>query len=83
MKALLLASAIAACAGIGTALASVTVYTDGSTYDSSPAPAAAQCDTPTRLSTDPPSSSSDPAPWRSDAEKVVRFGPPESGLGAP
>jgi hypothetical protein len=84
MKALLLASTIAAWAGIGSAFASVTVYTDGSMYDSSPAAAAAQCNMPTKGLTGAYPSSSDPARWqRSDAEKVVRSGPPESGLGEP
>jgi hypothetical protein len=83
MRALLLASTIAVCAGIGPAFGSVTVYTDGTTYDSSPAATAAQCNMPAKCSTGTCSSSSDPAPWKSDAEKVVRFGPPESGLGEP
>lgn len=83
IKALLLASAIAACAGIEPAFASITVYTDGTTYDSSPAaPPPAQCPVPAKYSTGTCSSSSDPAPWqRSHTPKVVRFGPPDSGLG--
>ena len=81
MKMLLLASALAACAGMGSAFASVTVYTDGSTYD--PAATAAQskamCAVPATSSAGTCAASSDRAPWLSHAPKVVRWGPPDGG----
>jgi hypothetical protein len=83
VKTLLLASAIAACAGIGSAFASVTVYTDGSIYDpvATAAQSRAMCPVPTATSTGTCATSADPAPWLSHTPKVVRFGPPDSGLG--
>jgi hypothetical protein len=83
MKTLLLASALAACAGIGSAFASVTVYADGSVYDSATtaAQSRAMCAVPATCSAGTCAASSDPAPWLSHAPKVVRWGPPDGGSG--
>ena len=79
MKTLLLASALALSTA-GAAFASVTVYTDGSTYDSAtgitaPAPAN-YASNANKIVSDVPffkHLTNDP--------KVVRFGPPDGGMG--
>jgi hypothetical protein len=74
MKTLLLASAFAVSIGMSAAFASVTTYTDGSTYDSAA--------TATRYASNTPTVMSDAAPpHKTEGVKVVRFGPPESGMG--
>jgi hypothetical protein len=78
MKMLLLASALALTTA-GAAFASVTVYTDGSTYNSATGtttpPPAAYAMGSKQTATDAPSGHVTKDP------KVVRWGPPESGLG--
>ena len=78
MKTLLLASALAL-ATAGAAFASVTVYTDGSTYN-----------TVTGVTTPPPTAyamggkqtaTDAPSEHVTNDPKLVRWGPPESGLG--
>jgi hypothetical protein len=80
MKTLLLASALAL-TFVGAASASVTVYTDGSTYNST-----------TGITTPPPAAyamggkqtaTDTPASHPVNGPKVVRWGPPDGGLGAP
>jgi hypothetical protein len=81
MKTLLLASALAL-ATAGAAFASVTVYTDGSTYN-----------TVTGVTTPPPTAyamggkqtaTDAPAGHATNDPKVVRWGPPDGGgMGAP
>ena len=86
MKTFLLASAVVACAGIGSAFASVTVYTDGSTYDSvaTAAQSKAMCAIPATPSAGTCASTTDASPWLSHMPKVVRFGPPDgNGFGGP
>ena len=78
MKTLLLASALALTTA-GAAFASVTTYTDGSTYNSATGitnpPPAAYAMSGSQTATDAPF-------WhRNNDPKVVRRGPPESGLG--
>jgi hypothetical protein len=79
MKTLLLASMLALTAGAGIAFASVTTYTDGSTYDSATglttAPAVAYAMTMPHVATDAP------VAHRIDGVKVVRWGPPEGRQG--
>ena len=79
MKTLLLASLLALTANAGAAFASVTVYTDGSTYNSATGtttpPPAAYAMGSKQTATDAPSGHVTKDP------KVVRWGPPESGLG--
>jgi hypothetical protein len=77
MKVLLLASAITAFASIGSAFASITVYTDGSTYDSSAPASQVMC--PTSASPAAGECATTLAPWLSRTPKVIRFGPPENG----
>jgi hypothetical protein len=83
VKTLLLASAIVACTGIGSAFASVTVYADGSTYDpvATAAQSRAMCPVPANCPAGTCAASTDTAPWLSHTAKVVRFGPPETGNG--
>jgi hypothetical protein len=83
VKTLLLASAIVACTGIGSAFASVTVYSDGSTFDpvAMAAQSKAMCPVPAMCPTGACAASTDTAPWLSHTTKVVRFGPPETGNG--
>jgi hypothetical protein len=78
MKMLLLASALALSTA-GAAFASVTVYTDGSTYNSA-----------TGITTPPPAAyamggkqtATDLPFWHTNNDpKVVRWGPPGNGLG--
>lgn len=78
MKTLLLASALALSVGMSAAFASVTIYSDGSTYDS-----AATASMANKYASKAPVVMSDAAPWHQADHhtKVVRFGPPESGLG--
>jgi hypothetical protein len=77
MKTLLLASALALSVGMSAAFASVTIYSDGSTYDS-----AATATMANKYASRTPVVMSDAMPWhKAGHEKVVRFGPPESGLG--
>ncbi|HTB43145.1 MAG TPA: hypothetical protein VK741_05920 [Acetobacteraceae bacterium] len=80
MKTLLLASALALTTA-GAAFASVTVYTDGSTYNSA-----------TGVTTPPPAAyamggkqtaTDTPASRPTNGPKVVRWGPPDVGLGSP
>ena len=78
MKTLLLASALALTSA-GAAFASITTYTDGSTYNSATGvtspPAAAYAMGGQQTVTDVPF-------WHRNSDpKVVRSGPPESGLG--
>lgn len=84
MKTLLLASAIVACANIGSAFASVTVYWDGTTWDpaATAAHSKAMCAVPATAQTDTCASSTEIAPWLSHTPKVVKFGPPETGSAA-
>jgi hypothetical protein len=79
MKTLLLASVLALTASAGAAFASVTVYTDGSTYNSA-----------TGVTTAPPQiyamagahTATDGSVWHtSTGPKVVRWGPPDAGNG--
>ena len=83
MKTLFLASAIVVCTGIGSAFASVTVYTDGSIYDpvATASRSKAMCPVPAMGSAESCAASTDPAPWLSHTPKVVRFGPPDTGNG--
>jgi hypothetical protein len=80
MKTLLLASALALTTA-GAAFASVTVYTDGSTYNSATGittpPPAAYAMAGKQTATDAPIAHATNNP------KVVRWGPPDGGLGAP
>jgi hypothetical protein len=77
MKTLFLASALALSVGMSAAFASVTIYSDGSTYDSAATAAMAN-----KYASNTPLVMSDATPWhKTDGVKVVRFGPPESGLG--
>ncbi len=78
MKTLLLASALAL-TFVGAASASVTVYTDGSTYNST-----------TGITTPPPAAyamggnqtATDGSFWHKNNDpKVIHRGPPEGGLG--
>ncbi|HTB43229.1 MAG TPA: hypothetical protein VK741_06355 [Acetobacteraceae bacterium] len=76
MKTLFLASALALSVGMSAAFASVTIFSDGSTYDSA-APTA-----PTKYASNSRLVMSDATMSRkANAVKVVRFGPPESGIG--
>jgi hypothetical protein len=81
MKTLLLASALALTTA-GAAFASVTIYTDGSTYNSAtgittPPPAAYAMGGSKQTATDTPV-------WHTNNDpKVVRWGPPDGGLGSP
>jgi hypothetical protein len=83
MKTLLLASAIVACAGIGSAFASVTIYTDGTTWDpaGTAAHSKAMCPVPATPAQGSCASTMDAAPWLSHMPKVVRWGPPDGGQG--
>ena len=75
MKTMLLATALAATVGIGSAFASVTVYTDGTTFDNRPLASVAShggmamCDMPMQAASQ----------LSSGGVKVVRFGPPDAG----
>ncbi len=80
MKTLLLASALALTT-VGAAFASVTVYTDGSTYNSA-----------TGVTTPPPATyamggqqtATDAPTWHTNNDpKVVHWGPPEGEMGGP
>jgi hypothetical protein len=80
MKTLLLALVLALTASAGAAFASVTVYTDGSTYDSA-----------TGVTTAPQQvyamagahTATDASVWHAaNGPKVVRWGPPDAGNGA-
>ena len=82
MKTMLLASALALAASTGAALASVTTYTDGSTYNSvtgvtTPAPQKFALNG-SRTATDAPFS------WfhSGNNPKVVRWGPPDGSQSA-
>jgi len=78
---MLLASALALMASTGAALASMTIYTDGSTYNpvtgvTTPAPRTFAIGG-SHAATDAPQS------WfHNDGPKVVRWGPPDFGNGA-
>jgi hypothetical protein len=80
MKMLLLASALALTTA-GAAFASVTIYTDGSTYNSvtgtTTPPPATYAMGGTQAATDAPTGHTTNDP------KVVRWGPPGGGLGEP
>jgi hypothetical protein len=73
MKTLLLASVLALTASAGAAFASVTIYTDGSTYNSA-----------TGVTTAPPKTfamagATDAPVWHTtNGPKVVRWGPPDA-----
>jgi hypothetical protein len=81
MKTMLLASALALMASTGAALASVTIYTDGSTYNSAtgvttPAPRTFALGG-SHVAADAPQS------WfHNDGPKVVRWGPPDGNWAA-
>jgi hypothetical protein len=74
MKTLLLACTLAMSAGAGTAFASVTIYTDGSTFDSAAA-------NPAPKNTTLQVGAAAVAGWHGKAgsAKVVRFGPLDAG----
>jgi hypothetical protein len=74
MKTLFLATALAMSVGMSAAFASVTVYTDGSTFDSATANTAPKTATMQV-------GSAGLAGWHGKAggSKVVRFGPPDAG----
>ena len=73
MKTLLLASVLALTASAGAAFASVTVYTDGSTYDSATGVTTAPQTTYAMAGT----TATDAPVWHmTNGPKVVRWGPP-------
>jgi hypothetical protein len=79
MKKMLLASVLALATTAGTAFASVTVYTDGSTYDSTTGITSAP---PTSTAANGTQSATDAPFWRGKNDmKVVHFGPPDGGFG--
>jgi hypothetical protein len=79
MKTLLLASVLALAAGTGAAFASVTTYTDGSTYDSATGVTTAP---PTNYAMAGAHSATDASvAHKSGGPKVVRWGPPTGSLG--
>jgi hypothetical protein len=75
MKTLLLAAGIALSVGMSAASASVTTFSDGSTYDSGTATATQYASNARLVMSDAT------MPHKSQGVKVVRFGPPESGMG--
>ena len=77
MKTLLLASLLALTANAGAAFASVTVYTDGSTYDSATGVTTA----PLRVYAMAGAHNATDASVRhtTNGPKVVRWGPPDAG----
>jgi hypothetical protein len=80
MKTLLLASVLALSASAGTAFASVTTYTDGSTYDSTTGITTA----PRTLAMGGSHTMSDalsPIFRKNNDPKVVRWGPPSGDQG--
>jgi hypothetical protein len=80
MKTLLLASVLALTASAGGALASVTVYTDGSTYNSATGVTTA----PQRVyAMAGAHTATDGSVWHTtNGPKVVRWSPPDAGNGA-
>jgi hypothetical protein len=75
MKTMLLASALALMASTGAAFASITVYTDGSTYNSATGvttPAPQKFALGSHVATDAPLSF-----FGNNDPKVVRWGPPD------
>ncbi len=76
MKTLLLASVLALTASAGAAFASVTVYTDGSTYDPATGVTTAPQQTYAMAGTH---TATDASVWhKSNGAKVVRWGPPDA-----
>jgi hypothetical protein len=75
MKTLLLATALALSVGMSAAFASVTTFSDGSTYDSAAATATKYASNSRLVMSDAMAS------HKANGVKVVRFGPPEGGLG--
>jgi hypothetical protein len=81
MKTILLASVLALSASVGAAFASVTTYTDGSTYDSVTGATTAPQTTYAMAGSH---SATNAFVWhKSDGPKVVRRGPPTNSMGAP
>jgi hypothetical protein len=76
MKTLFLASALALSAGMSTAFATVITFSDGSTWNSAAPTAPTQYASNSRLVM-----SDATASHRTEHVKVVRFGPPDGGLG--
>ena len=77
MKTLLLASVLALTASAGAAFASVTVYTDGSTYDSATGVTTAPQQTYAMAGAH---TATDASVWHTtNGPKVVRWGPPDAG----
>jgi hypothetical protein len=76
MKTLLLASVLALTASVGAAFASVTVYTDGSTYNSATGVTTVPLKTYAMAGAH---TATDAPVWRTaNGPKVVRWGPPDA-----
>jgi hypothetical protein len=79
MKTMLLATALALMASTGGAFASVTTYTDGSTYDSA---TGVTTPAPQKFAMGASNTATDAHPswFHINNPKVVRWGPPAGGL---